>query len=135
MVEEMRVEWMEQARTEVHSLAAQSLQTMRELMSPATRSEHVRFEAAKAIGDWLGLNLQPEAAGGDDRTELARLTRLVEERLTEPSRTQLFIGLVQPGGYLPESSVRSEAAQQLAAAYGSISEPSTAVTIVEADES
>lgn len=104
LIEQMRAEWTEAARTEVASLGAMALTAMKELMMPGGRSEHVRFEAAAKVGDWLGLGVIGRETAVDDRDELTRLTKLIEEKSQQPN-VQLFFGQVQPGGYLPAGNI------------------------------
>ncbi len=103
IVEEAKKEWRTGAEFQVHELAKTALETMADLMKPETRSEHVRYEAAKAIGDWLGLGVKETETAHDDREELARLLKIQEER---PLQITIFQQPVKPGGFLPDGLAR-----------------------------
>jgi len=105
-VKRLRLEWKENAITQVADLTQAALATMYELMSPNTRSEHVRFEAAKAIGDWAGIQINPEEDQHDDRGELDRLTKLLAER-PPVVVNQIFTEPVEGGGFLPKPLQRT----------------------------
>lgn len=96
-VQRLRKEWKEGAITHVAELAQTALTTMKDLMGPETKSEHVRFEAAKAIGDWLGLGQLEQAQQQDDHGEMERLQRLLAQRPVQITN----IYPVEPGGLLP----------------------------------
>jgi hypothetical protein len=104
VVEETKREWRAGAEFQVHDLARTALETMTDLMRPETKSEHVRFEAAKAIGDWLGLGVREVEVDTDDRRELERITSILEER--RPMQVTVFQQQVQPGGFLPNGLQR-----------------------------
>ena len=75
-------------------------------MSPKTRSEHVRFEAAKAIGDWLNLGIDDQGTSNDDRGELERLSKLLADR-PPVVVNQIFTEPVEGGGFLPKPLQRT----------------------------
>jgi hypothetical protein len=109
VVQEAKREWKAGAEFQVHELARTALETMTDLMRPETKSEHVRFEAAKAIGDWLGLGVKDVEEDMDDRRELDRITKILEER--RPMQVTIFQQQVQPGGFLPEGLQRAITAE------------------------
>lgn len=115
----LRKEWGEATRTSVYETGAKVIETLKELMSPATKSEHVRFEAAAKLGDWMGLSEQlQQEEQGDDRSEMQRLLTLLEER-TRPIDTMApgFFEPPKPGGFLPSATV-SEVGKELEAFFG-----------------
>ena len=99
---EMQAEWREHAEYQVADLSALALQTMKDLMEN-DKSGHVRFEAAKAIGDWLGLGQHETEERADDRAELERLARILAERPAQIDTQQnVYVMPPEPGGFLPK---------------------------------
>lgn len=104
VVTDLRTQWKEGAITTVGSLAQTALKTMEELML-YDKSGHVRFEAAKAIGDWLGLGQQLQEAQQDDREEAERLLRILAER-PQTINNQIYLTPPEAGGFLPKALQR-----------------------------
>jgi hypothetical protein len=79
LYEELQVEWNKAAQAKVADYVLEAVQTMRELMLHSPR-DHVRYEAAKAIGDWAGLGREKIDAVKDDREGLEKLYELMKAR-------------------------------------------------------
>lgn len=105
-VEHQRQEWVSGAEYRAADLAQKAMKTIEDLMDPKTKSEFTRLQAAKTIGDWLGLGQQQREAETDDVEELTRLQRLLIERPQQPPLqvTNHFYGQgVEAGGFLPKA--------------------------------
>ena len=89
ILEEMRAEWRAQSATAVENIALAAIRVLVELMNDRTVRPHVRFEAAKALGDWAGLGQQRAPDREDDRAALIELYRVIEESKQPTINVQL----------------------------------------------
>jgi hypothetical protein len=108
VIEEAKTEWKAGAEFTVAGMAQKVLSTMYELLDDP-KSGHVRFEAAAKLGDWLGIGLKEAEDEGDQRSEVERITKILEER--RPIQVNVFGQGVQPGGFLPEGLQRTITAE------------------------
>lgn len=104
--EEMREDWREAAITHVHFAAEKAVKTLIDLMDDP-KSGHVRFEAASKIGDWVGIQRMLQDEQGDDRGELERMMKILEERPTTINNNTIFLQTPEPGGFLPKELQRT----------------------------
>lgn len=99
--EEMRDDWREAAITHAHFAAEKAIATMIKLLD-YPNSGHVQFEAAKQLGDWVGVQRVIQGQGNDDRGEVDRLMKILEERPTTINNNTVFLSAPEPGGFLPK---------------------------------
>jgi hypothetical protein len=128
LVEQMKQEWTEEGRIDIKSKIQLGVQTLVDLVSPATRSEHVRFEAAAKLLDLSGVLEVDSGAATDQTSEANRLARLLEEKLSRPDIT-VYAQMIQPGGYLPSAGISAAGAQLQAYA-----DKDNNVRVVEAED-
>lgn len=90
-----RTEMREDAITQIHEIGHEALDTMRNLLF--AKSELVRFNAAKQLGDWMGLGNLRQQAEDDEREEL---TDFLKELLAQKQQVTVNVNLDIP---LPHS--------------------------------
>jgi hypothetical protein len=112
VIEEAKNEWKAGAEFTVAEMAQKVLSTMYDLLDDP-KSGHVRFEAAAKLGDWLGIGVKEAEEEGDQRSEVERITKILEER--RPIQVNVFQQGVQPGGFLPAGLQRTITAEDFLA--------------------
>jgi hypothetical protein len=83
-------------RQRVAGLGDEVIDTMHALMTSA-RSELVRYNAAKSLGEWLGLHELDTTPKGNDKAELEELLAIAAKTSIIPQ----FLPPPGPGGSLP----------------------------------
>jgi hypothetical protein len=108
LFDEMKREWKEQAEGRIHELGHEVIEVMVELMHNE-KSVFTRFQAAKALGDWMGLGQTKIEEERDDRNELAALydqlaarrqelqVNVTVEHINAPDQPRLASGMIIEG--------------------------------------
>jgi len=95
----LRKKWKQEARARVAGLAEDVMLTLEDLMR-YSRNDRIKYESARTLGEWLGLD-EPEAdTKGDERDDLVEALKLATTR-TQAAPTIVFLP-PSPGGLLPE---------------------------------
>jgi hypothetical protein len=76
---ETETEWREAAQADVYNAGKLAVETMVLLMQSA-KSDFVRVQAAKAVGDWAGLGQTTDDNSKDDREELLAALAAIQHR-------------------------------------------------------